>query len=865
MKRRGKILRGMLVVAVVAAVMLLLQVGIVPGLLHRLILAGLRDAGLPEATLEVRSCSWRGADLINVCLDGERCNFIGAVAVEYSPRSLMQGRLKRVQIIGGQTLLRIREGRLEPAKLPKTKPSGGAKKAVPFDRFDWTACTAVIEWNGRHIDIPFEGSIRTGRDRMTGQLNLALQGVPLQVTVATTGSGDSFSCAVSGQTPDRSGAAAAHEFQCNIAKTAKGFTFAGQATGPGWQLNRLAGRYPAEPAGAPTALVEWELEGHAPGWIVELLADRGYDLSKVGAMQIRGQLQTVLEKPANQWLPDFQIPDLQVVMEPGRLGLRKPRVALHGVSGNIKLRGHCENGRVRLSALQDSRVAFDAAEFGAVTLEKTALDLAADDDPCVLEFGVAADRAPARLHLAATSAGTTLVSEKARLSAALKNARASLEIQPGANPVASGRIAADGVECHLGSSRLLLALDGATWKLDRDAGGLIESTLAMDRAALLLDESKELFALAGEILQPVSASYNPARHEGRIRLEWPLQPHATLYANGQLNFREKRPVGFLSVSCDGFRVEAEQSAVRQLTDATGLVVNGGFSLAGNVRLREGRLVPWITLTAADATLASVRYRAVAEGIDGAMTFTGFGPIATPGNQQFRIRRLTLGNLPLHDGLIALRLEDDPRAVLVERAEWGCLGGRVYSRAMRIDPDQPRIDARLFANGVEMKELFNLAFGEGGSGSGALYGMIPVSFSRSNPADFSIGEGFLHSTTGTGAWTLADDAHANQIQKALEQQLGNLFQQSVELDVRDRIFKGFRNFEYSMFKIDFVQQSDGLLGRVTTRGHSRNQKIPVEFEEIVLDFPGLGENLRKTMVIKTALSQGIRQVGESADP
>lgn len=126
MKRRIKKLRGMLVVAVVAAVMLLLQVVVVPGL---------RDAGLPEA-LEVHSCSWRGADLMNVCLDGERCNFIGAVAVEYSPRSLMQGRMKRVQIIGGQTLLRIREGRLEPAMLPKTKPSGGAKKAVPFDRFD---------------------------------------------------------------------------------------------------------------------------------------------------------------------------------------------------------------------------------------------------------------------------------------------------------------------------------------------------------------------------------------------------------------------------------------------------------------------------------------------------------------------------------------------------------------------------------------------------------------------------------------------------------------------------------------------------------------------------------------------------------
>ncbi|WP_322608040.1 intermembrane phospholipid transport protein YdbH family protein [Pontiella agarivorans] len=859
-----KILRGVLVVAVLAGIILFLQVVALPELLHRLIESGLSDAGLPEATLEVRSCSWRGADLMNVCLDGERCNFIGAVAVEYSPRSLMQRRLKRVQIIGGQILMRARNGRLEPVNLPKPNPGGGGGKAAPFDCIEWTSCMAVMEWKDQRIGIPFSGSIRTGRDRLRGHLDLALQGVPLRVELTKRGAGEAFSCAVSGQTADRSGAPAAHDFQCDIAGTAEGYIFEGRAKGPRWKLNRFAGCYSTESADAPTTMVEWELEGHAPDWLLKQLADRGYDLSKLGATRISGQLRTVPAKPSGRRLPDFEIPDLQVVVEPGRLAIRKPNVSLRGLSGDVRLRGRCENGLIRLSALPDSRMEFDAADFGAVTIEKSVLDPMADD-PCVFECQIDEGGAPVRLHLAATSEDMTVVSEKARLSAALKNARISLEARSGVNPVASGMISAGGVTCHLGSSRLMWALKDAVWKMDRSTGGLIDSTLALNHVALLLDESKELFVLAGDMLKPVSALYNPARHEGRIRLEWPLQPDAILYANGQINFREKRPNGFLSVSCDGFLVDEEQTAIRQLTDATGLVVKGGFSVAGNVRLREGRIVPWITLAATDAMLASARYRAIAEGIDGAMTFTGFGPMSTPGNQQFRIRRLTLGNLPLRDGLLAVRLERDPRAILVERAEWGCMGGRIYSRAMRIDPDHPRIDARFFANGVEMRELFNLAFGEGGSGSGALYGMIPVSLSRSNPTDFSIGEGFLHSTTGTGTWTLAEGDHANLIQKALEQQLGSLLQQTVEVDVRDRIFKGFRNFEYSMFKIDFVRRSDGLLGRVTTRGHSRNQKIPVEFEEIVLDFPGLDDNLRKTMLIKTALGQGIRQVGASAEP
>jgi len=75
-------------------------------------------------------------------------------------------------------------------------------------------------------------------------------------------------------------------------------------------------------------------------------------------------------------------------------------------------------------------------------------------------------------------------------------------------------------------------------------------------------------------------------------------------------------------------------------------VSGDFSLKGNLRLERGHLVPRVTIAATDTTLSSKRYQAQAEGINGAMTFTGFSPISTPGNQRFEVQSFKLGKLQL---------------------------------------------------------------------------------------------------------------------------------------------------------------------------------------------------------------------------
>jgi len=943
--------------------MLLLQVVVLPRLVQHMILSRLAEIGLPVATLEVRSCSWRGAELANVNLDKDRSVCIGAVAVQYSPGSLIQGKLKKVQITGGQLLLRVRDGKVELGELAKLKLGNSEGTGDhPFGLIELHSCVLSIDLEKKRICIPCDGSIvHTGDGRLESYLNLNLQGIPLHVrltsfsdegslsfsmekedldmralmTVLPTGQFDlparlagridvklegeisendglavfaltagngwlktalanspvdaegiecqlhvdlkdgsqleKLSCDLSADAV-RCGHVIADEIHFSLEKMEEGFALFGEAKGQKWQLKRLSAILPAglrpKDEGGPVK-ISWELEGSVPKGVSEKISDKGLDISRLGAISINGHLLTNMSRTPGRALPDFEIPEMQVVFAPGDLRIGQPEVVLREFSGIVRLRGSHRNAWSKFYVLPGSGLEFGSASAGNLTIEKTKLALQGTKDQCTVESIFDEDGLNTRIRLEANSDGMTVQAVKDMLTTKVDGVQFSVDASLGPESgTATGTLSIDGLECRLGLSGLLLALEGAVLNAELNPGGdaseVLEAMLTLDTATLLNGKSEALFSLDRDTLKPISGSLDLKHREGRVQLQWPLQKDAILYANGYVDLQAKQPSGLLSVACDGFRIEEEQTAIKMLANSTGLTVSGDFSLKGNVRLQQGHLVPRITIAATDTTLSSKRYQAQVEGINGAITLTGFSPVSTPGNQRFEFQSFKLGKLYLQDGFIALCFEDDPPGILIERAEWGCLGGRVYSRALRIDPNQPKIDIRLFANGLDMDKLFGLAFGEGGTGKGTLYGMIPASISRSNLADFTIGEGFLHSTTGDGSWKLGDSDPANIVQKALEQQLGRMLQESVEVSIQDKIFRGLRDFEYSMFKIDFVRQKDGILARVTTRGRSRDPRIPVEFEEIVLDFPGFDENLRKIMVIKTAIGQSLKQTTDNLE-
>ena len=189
---------------------------------------------------------------------------------------------------------------------------------------------------------------------------------------------------------------------------------------------------------------------------------------------------------------------------------------------------------------------------------------------------------------------------------------------------------------------------------------------------------------------------------------------------------------------------------------------------------------------------------------------------------------------------------------------------MHTTAVRIRPDVPRIHGRLFADRLNVIHVLGLLFGERGSGAGTAYGMIPVSISHADPTDVRLGPGYLYSTTREGWWRLEHEATARTLRSLLSRQLQRLSTASGEAVGADTLANGLLDFRYSLFRIDFRETPDGLLARVTLRGRSRDPQIQVQFEEIMLDFPGFDENLRKLLVLQEREGRPGEEIPEKAE-
>ena len=163
-------------------------------MVQRLILSRLAGIGLSQASLEVRNCSLGSTELSNVELGQERCACIGTLTAEYSLGSLFSGKVKKIQITGGQLTIRVRDGKIELGELAQiTLQDSQQGKDAPFDRIELRACTLYVDWPQKKICIPCEGSIKNnGAGWIMHDLRLNLQGAPLQLKATLYTRGESL-------------------------------------------------------------------------------------------------------------------------------------------------------------------------------------------------------------------------------------------------------------------------------------------------------------------------------------------------------------------------------------------------------------------------------------------------------------------------------------------------------------------------------------------------------------------------------------------------------------------------------------------------------------------------------------------------
>ena len=164
MKRWRKWLgRLVLTLCLLAAVLLAGQRYVLPWFVHRQIVAALDGLGLTGSDLAVRDVAFNGTELTDIRLGSPKHLHVGRVRVDYSLGTLIHGAVTDVTIDAMELPLTLRGRKFDLGPLGQAKTNakpGAAKLAIlPFNRVDLHRGALVLDWDGRRLVLPVEGTL----------------------------------------------------------------------------------------------------------------------------------------------------------------------------------------------------------------------------------------------------------------------------------------------------------------------------------------------------------------------------------------------------------------------------------------------------------------------------------------------------------------------------------------------------------------------------------------------------------------------------------------------------------------------------------------------------------------------------------
>jgi len=546
-------------------------------------------------------------------------------------------------------------------------------------------------------------------------------------------------------------------------------------------------------------------------------------------------------------------------------------------------------------------VALSLAHGGKATLAAVRATAEASSDPegvavageLVIE-GIATDirRALADVALAATTKGGSLRvavdgRSPGRELAALP-LEAAFELATGESTVAAkgsfGRVEARLASAKLSGSAALeqgrapavearVAFEDAT--VASPAHKLLVSGLSADVPVTLGSASRpqgtfrvEALRRGATTLPGLAGTLSVADWRADFSARWPLLEQAVLEAAGHVDVASGVPVGEVRARVPRFELHDEKELARLVAEAEGIDLSGAFALDARLELLAERIVPRVTLKADGVTVGSKRYNAKVEGLSAEVVVDRFEPVATPSHQRVAVKRAELGGLVVEDGVVDFRVES-PSSIFIESTAWGWAGGRLYTYALRFDPSKP-VRLVVYGDKLDLGKILAQVPEQRATGKGTVYGRLPVTVTWGERPELRFGNGFLYATPGEKGWVRVKDA------AVLASSLGGGAGGSIVDTIRRRFEAALGDFEYDVFKTDFVREEEQLVARVFLRGRGPEMVVttrrptllgrlmgqkpqPVtlrqEFAGLVFNIPYFDEILTQAIIVKTGVERG----------
>jgi hypothetical protein len=363
--------------------------------------------------------------------------------------------------------------------------------------------------------------------------------------------------------------------------------------------------------------------------------------------------------------------------------------------------------------------------------------------------------------------------------------------------------------------------------------------------------------LGAETLPPLRGTLSWVDSRAELTADWPILDGGTVSASGWAERVGDAWNGRFEARLPRTELTDDTEIQRRFASLQDLRVKGAIELAALIELHEGALRPNITCSLERMMIAHPATALSIADADLALTLDGLGPVRSPGGQRIIIREGMLGEVPINDGEIRFQVES-LNSILVESARW-TMGnaGRFSALALRIDPMQPRISTDVFCEDVELRYWLGLVSGERATGEGRLNGKIAIAWDPATRQRFTFGEGYLHAQPGRGIIQTRD---LSALEQRLEQDMPQFKTDKGLAQVKRRLLNALQDFEYSVFRIDFIPTETELMAETIISGKGRQGPDAQEIGELRILLREFDVLLRQLLLGKELFDR----IGEDED-
>lgn len=297
----------------------------------------------------------------------------------------------------------------------------------------------------------------------------------------------------------------------------------------------------------------------------------------------------------------------------------------------------------------------------------------------------------------------------------------------------------------------------------------------------------------------------------------PHFPNARLDFHGRLTPREESAPDLLfEVTLPAFTPPEPLRLGTYLPALGEASATATVSLGAALRLEDGKLSTGAHLFLDHGKLSLPETDTDLEEIRLDLRFEDLLGVRTPSAQQFSIGKIRAGEMEFTDFQTAFQIQSKERIDL-ESVRVGWCGGEIYMRPLAILTNRTSWNTVLYCENLDLAELIRQTGVAAASGSGALYGKIPV---RVNRNGIFFDRSYLYSLPG--------EAHKIRIEDA-GTMAGGMSKQALEQAQMEFAVEALKSFDYNWVKLQLNTDEQDLIISLQFDGKP-DRPLPFSYDE-----------------------------------